>query len=77
MDKYFVVQILKKNGNFTNNVHVKDNADAAMHQYHAFMSTYAYGQDAQAEYAACYVIAPEGAIIEWKIDDRTSENAGE
>ena len=77
MNSYFVVQILRRNGTFSNNVHVKENVNAAMHQYCAFLSTYAFEQDGSVDYAACYVIAPGGGVIEWKVDDRTNQDSPE
>lgn len=68
---YFVIQ--KKhtaNGAWDNNVHTKDTADEAMHQFHAFMSTYGYGQNEALDYIACSVEEDNGIVIKSEINDR-------
>ena len=68
---FFVVQ--KKhtaNGNWDNNVHTKATENEAMHQYHAFMSTYGYGQSETLDYVACSVESDDGRLIRNEIDDR-------
>lgn len=62
-----------KNTNTWDNVaHVKDTKEAAMHQFHAFMSTYAYTQDAAIDYASCSVEGEDGLIIKNEVDNRIS-----
>lgn len=72
MEKYFVNQ--KKHNSQTNewvnDVPVKATKDAAMHQFHAFMSTYAYGQDEHYDYASCSVEDITGAVIKSEVDNR-------
>ena len=69
---YFVVQ--KKHNSTTdvwdNNVHVKETKDDALHQFHAFMSTYAYGQNPNLDYIAAEVQAEDGRSIKSEIDNR-------
>lgn len=68
---YFVIQKKhNKAGSWDNNVHVKDTLDAAMHQYHAFLSTYGYGQNDNLDYVACEVETEDGRCIKNEIDDR-------
>ena len=70
--KYFVIQIKRNTeGTYTNNVHTKNDKGEALHQFHAFMSTYGYGQDPNVDYCACYVIDSTGVRYEWKVDDRS------
>lgn len=70
---YFVIQ-KKKNGDvWDNNVHVKNTLNEALHQFHAFMSTYAYGQAENVTYAACSVQSSNGSIIKNEIDNRNFE----
>lgn len=74
MDKFFVNQ--KKhaaNGSWDNNVHVKDTYEEAMHQFHAFLSTYGYGQSAGIDYCSCSVENIQGVIIRNEVDDRTPQ----
>lgn len=72
---FFVVQ--KKhtaNGNWDNNVHVKETRDEAFHQFHAFMSTYGYGQVNTLDYVACSVEADDGhTIFGPEVDDRRGQ----
>lgn len=68
---FFVIQKKHKtNGTWENNVHTKTTEDEAKHQFHAFMSTYAYGQDNTVDYAACSVETDDGRTIMNEIDDR-------
>ena len=68
---YFVIQ--KKHnmtGTWDNNVHVKETKDDAFHQFHAFMSTYAYGQNPNLDYIAAEVQTEDGRSIKGEIDNR-------
>lgn len=69
---YFVNQ--KKHNSSTdawdNNSHVKETLNEAMHQFHAFMSTYGYEQSANIDYASCSVEAMDGRIIKSEVDNR-------
>ena len=75
-NQVFVNQKYRKNNTWTNNVHVKEGetADAAImaakHQFHAFMSTYGYGQDAGIDYASCSVEDISGGILMQEVDNR-------
>lgn len=72
MEKYFVNQ--KKHNSQTdawdNNVHVKATKAEAMHQFHAFMSTYGYGFGENIDYVSCSVETMDGVIIKNEVDDR-------
>lgn len=64
----------KTTGAWDNNVHVKETVDEAKHQYHAFMSTYAYGQDNTVDFCSCSVETDYGQIIVGpEVDDRREE----
>ena len=68
---YFVIQ--KKHntsGTWDNNVHVKETKDDALHQFHAFMSTYAYGQNPNLDYIAAEAQTEDGRSIKSEIDNR-------
>lgn len=71
---YFVNQKKhnKNNNTWDNNVPVKETLNEALHQFHAFMSTYAYGQDANLDYASCSVEQADGLIVKSEVDDRIS-----
>ncbi len=62
----------KVNGTWENGSIVKETKDEAMHQYYAFMSTYAYGQDATVDYTSASVETETGAIIINAVDNRMS-----
>lgn len=65
MEKQFFVMQRKhfKTGAWDNNTHVKATQNEAMHQFHAFMSTYAYNANDTVDYAACEVIATDGFVV--------------
>lgn len=73
---YFVDQKQHKtNDSWVNNTHVKATLNEAMHQYHAFLSTYGYGQDATVDYVSCEVGDENGMVIRNEVDNRMSINA--
>ena len=45
MDKYFLIQIKRTNGEIEKGVVVKDTLDAAKQSYHAYLGAYAFGND--------------------------------
>lgn len=72
---FFVIQKKhnKTNDTWDNNVHSKTTLDEAFHQFHAFMSTYAYGQSANLDYCACAIEQDDGLIIKNEIDDKRGQ----
>ena len=69
-EKYFLVQIRRKNGSYEKGVVVKDTLDAARQSYHAYLGAYGYGQDAGTDYVACYIVDMGGAVTDFMIDNR-------
>jgi len=70
---FFVDQKMHKtNDTWVNNTHVKATFNEAMHQFHAFMSTNGYGQDASVDFVACEVEEANGMIIKSEVDNRMS-----
>lgn len=69
---YFVNQKKHTANGWDNNCHTKDTKEQAMHQFHAFMSTYGYGQDASVDYASCSVESISGGIEKSEVDNRMS-----
>ena len=63
VEKYFLTQIKRTNGTFEKGCVVKDTLDAVKQSYHAYLGAYAYGNNAQTDYVACYVANIEGAVI--------------
>lgn len=70
MDKCFLVQIQRKNGEFTKGVVVKDSLDGARQSYHAYLGAYGYGNDPTIDYVQCIVVDMYGAICDQVIDNR-------
>ena len=61
---YFVNQKKQKDtGAWDTGTHVKATLDEAFHQFHAFMSTYAYGQAKDLIYVGCTIETDAGEII--------------
>lgn len=75
MEQYFVNQKRRKNtGEWTNLVIVKNTENEARHQAHAFMSTYAYEQDANVDYCSVSVTNLYGAtIVPTEVDNRIKD----
>lgn len=72
---FFVVQKKHKvNNTWENNIHTKETVEEAMHQFHAFMSTYGYGFDETVNYAGCDVQTDDGREIKSEVDDRRGIN---
>lgn len=69
---FFVIQKKHKSASDTleNGVINKSTENEAKHQFHAFMSTYAYGQDQTCDYLACSVENDEDGVLMKEIDDR-------
>ena len=74
------------NGNWTNNVHVKEGETVdealmkAKHQFHAFMSTYGYGETPsgkQIDYVSCSVEDVSGLLIMQEVDNRIAQPSPE
>ena len=62
------------NGTWTNTTHVKDTEYEAIHQFHAFMSTYGYGYSEVDDYVACSMEDEHGNQMRVEVDDRMNRN---
>ena len=69
-EKYFLVQIQRKNGEYTKGVVVKDTLDAARQSFHAYLGAYDYGQAEGVDYVQCMVIDMAGRVRDSIVDDR-------
>lgn len=69
-EKFFLVQIQRKNGEYTKGVVVKDTLDAARQSFHAYLGAYGYGQDKTVDYVQCMVIDMAGRVRDSIVDDR-------
>lgn len=69
-EKYFLVQIQRKNEAYTKGVVVHDTLDAARQGFHAYLGAYAYGHDATIDYVQAMVIDMKGMVRDSVVDDR-------
>lgn len=69
-EKYFLVQIQRKDGVYTKGVVVKDTLDAARESFHAYLGAYGYGQAEGVDYVQCMVIDMAGRVRDSIVDDR-------
>lgn len=69
-EKFFLVQIQRKDGNYSKGVVVKDTLDAARQSFHAYLGAYGYGQDETVDYVQCMVIDMGGRVRDSIVDDR-------
>ena len=69
---YFVIRKKHNATGWDNSVLVADSLDDAMHLYHAYLSTYAYGQSTSLDYISAEVETEDGRFIKSEIDDRRS-----
>ena len=69
-EKYFLIQIQRKNGEYTKGVVVKDSLDAARQSFHAYLGAYGFGNDASIDYVQCMVIDMAGRVRDSIVDDR-------
>lgn len=71
MDKYFLVQIKRTNDTIEKGVVVKDTLEAAKQSYHAYLGAYAYGNNAETDYVAVYIVNAQGARLMWEVWEKT------
>lgn len=69
-EKYFLVQIQRKNEIWTKGVVVKDTLDAARQSYHAYLGAYGFGNDKTIDYVQCEVIDMSGRVRDSIVDNR-------
>ena len=62
MEKYFLVQIQRKQGTWTKGVVVHDSLDAARQGFHAYLGAYGYGHDATIDFVESMVIDMAGRV---------------
>jgi len=72
MNKFFLVQVKRTNGNIEKGVVVKDTYDAVCQSYHAYLGAYAYGKDEFTDYVMVYILNSEGVGMKgetWKKEE--------
>jgi hypothetical protein len=67
MDKYFLVQIKRTNDTIDKGVVIKDTLESAKQSYHAYLGAYAYGNHAQTDYVAVYIVDAHGVRLIWEV----------
>lgn len=67
---FFLVQIQRKNGEYTKGVVVKETLNAARQSFHAYLGAYGYGQDPTVDYVQCMVIDDNGRVCDSVVDNR-------
>jgi len=70
MDKWFLVQIKRKNGVFEKGVVIKDSYDDALQSYYAYMGAYAFGHEEGTDYVHAQVLNPQGVRMDGRCWER-------
>jgi hypothetical protein len=73
MNKFFLVQIKQTGGAIEKGVVVKDTLESAKQSYHAYLGAYAYGNNAQTDYVAVYIVNAQGVRLMWEVWERTAQ----
>lgn len=71
MNKFFLVQIKRTNGTIEKGVVVKDTLESAKQSYHAYLGAYAYGNNADTDYVAVYIVNAQGVRLMWEVWEKT------
>ena len=75
---YFVMRYLGRiDGVFVLDGFQKETENAAKHQFHSVMNTYAYEENENYNFVMCEVKAPDGRSIRIEVDDRREQAAPE
>ena len=75
MEKFFLVQIQRKNGEFTKGVVIKDTLNDARQSFHAYLGAYGYGNDKTVDYVQVMIIDLLGTVRDNIVDNRIDEEA--
>ena len=59
-EKYYLVQVKRTNGTIEKGVVVKDGLDAVRQSYHAYLGTYAFGNNADTDYVMVQILDGKG-----------------
>lgn len=70
MDKFFLVQVKRTNGTIEKGCVVKDNHDAALQSYFAYLSAYGYDHDPNTDYVMVSIINGAGLPLEGRVWER-------
>lgn len=67
MEKYFLVQVKRTNGNIEKGVVVKDTYDDACQSYHAYLGAYAFGKDVNTDYVLVHILDSKGLGLKGEV----------
>jgi hypothetical protein len=62
-EKFFLHQIKRTNGTFDKGIVIKDTFEAAKQSYHAYLGAYAYGQQADTDFASVMISNVKGVVL--------------
>lgn len=77
MDKFFLIQIKRTNGNIEKGVVVKNTFDDAKQSYHAYLGAYAFGKDANTDYVLVEIIDSKGLGLKGEYWEKATAPATE
>lgn len=72
-EKFFLMQVQRKNGAYTKGVVVADSLNAARQGYHSYLGAYAYGHDPTVDYVQAVVLDKEGRVRDSCVWDEIPE----
>ena len=73
MEKFFLVQIKRTNGNIEKGVVVKDSYNAALQSYFAYLGAYGYEHDPNTDYVQVAILNTAGLQLDGRVDNRIVE----
>ena len=73
MDKYFLVQVKRTNGNIEKGVVVKDTFDSAQQSFHAYLGAYAYGNNPDTDYVMAQILNSKGLGMKGEVWEKVEE----
>jgi len=73
MEKYFLVQVKRTNGNIEKGVVVKDTYDGAQQSYHAYLGAYAFDHDPNTDYVLVHILNSHGLGMKGEVWERQPE----
>lgn len=77
MDKFFLIQIKRTNGTIEKGIVVKDSLDAAEQGFHAYLSAYGFGHDANTNYVQSGVLNSAGLHLMGRVWEAPAESEQE
>ena len=63
MNKFFLHQIKQTKGTIEKGIVVKDTYEGAKQGFHAYLGSYAYGQNPDTDFVSCHITDMSGAVL--------------